>query len=229
MRYATILWDLDGTLLNTLSDLTASANAALTSHGFSACTEAQVRAAVGHGVRNLICRLLPEGEQTPGFAEIYADFRAHYTAHDNVQTQPYPGIPALLRELHRQGVAMAVVSNKPDPAVKALTQAHFGDLLPVALGEQAGMRRKPFPDACEAALRLLRRDQAGAVYIGDSETDVATAKNAGLPLLCVSWGFRSVEALRLAGAQHIVPDAEALRAELFGEAVATSPCKEEPL
>lgn len=211
MQYTTILWDLDGTLLDTLSDLTASANYALAAHGFAVSNEEQVRNAVGHGVRNLICRLLPEGVQTPAFDAVYADFRAHYSANYNVYTKPYPGIPALLQELSRQGCSMAVVSNKPDEAVKALTKAHFGTLLPVAIGDQEGRRRKPFPDGCEAALALLGKDKENAVYIGDSETDIATASNAGLPFLCVSWGFRSEETLRLAGAHRICPDAQALR------------------
>ena len=215
MRYTTILWDLDGTLLDTLSDLAASANHALAAHGFPESTEAQVRNAVGHGVRNLICRLLPDGADTLAFDAVYADFRAHYSANYNVHTKPYPGIPELLRELKSKGTAMAVVSNKPDEAVKALVKAHFGDLLPVALGDREGMRRKPFPDGCEEALRLLGKDNVGAVYIGDSETDIATAKNAGLPLLPVSWGFRSEETLRLAGANMISPDAITLRAHLF--------------
>ncbi len=223
MQYTTILWDLDGTLLDTLSDLTASANYALAAHGFAVSKEEQVRNAVGHGVRNLICRLLPEGVQTSAFDAVYADFRAHYSANYNVYTKPYPGIPALLQELRHRGCAMAVVSNKPDEVVKALTKAHFADLIPVAIGDQEGRRRKPFPDGCAAALALLERDKKNAVYIGDSETDIATASNVGLPLLCVSWGFRSEETLRLAGAQSIFPDVQALRGCLFDERKKESP------
>lgn len=215
MQYTTILWDLDGTLLDTLSDLTASVNHALAAHGFSAVTCEQVRRALGHGVHNLICSLLPDGAQTPAFDAVYADFRAHYSANYNVYTKPYPGIPELLQELKSKGAAMAVVSNKPDEFVKALVKAHFGDLFPAALGEREGIPRKPFPDGCEEALRLLGKGKEHAVYIGDSETDIATAKNAGLPLLCVSWGFREEETLRLAGAQDIFPDVQVLRACLL--------------
>lgn len=207
MKDHAIIWDLDGTLLDTLDDLTASANAALLAHGYAPRTRAEIRRFVGNGVKNLIFRALPPGDH-PDFDAVFADFRAHYAAHCNDQTRPYPGILSMLELLHAQGIPMAVVSNKLDSAVRELCKLHFGGLIDVAVGECDGIRRKPAPDTVCRAMELLgvRR----AVYVGDSEVDVATARNAALPCICVSWGFRTEAELRAAGAQVIVPDADRL-------------------
>lgn len=205
-KYA-IIWDLDGTLLDTLDDLTASTNAALLAHGYAPRTRAEIRRFVGNGVKNLISRALPPGDH-PDFDAVFADFRAHYSVHCNDRTRPYPGILPMLDDLQARGIPMAVVSNKLDAAVRELCALHFGSRIGVAVGECEGVRRKPAPDSVHRAMELLgiRR----AVYIGDSEVDVATARNAGLPCICVSWGFRTEADLRAAGAQVIVSDVDGL-------------------
>lgn len=208
MKYNAIIWDLDGTLLDTLGDLAASVNAALTKNGCPTRTIEEVRCFVGNGVEKLMRRAMPGDGKNVDFPQLFADFRAHYAIHSNDTTAPYPGIMEMLREWKRQGVKMAVVSNKLDSAVKSLCRLHFGDLIDVAIGDREGVRRKPAPDSVLQAMELL--ETSNAVYIGDSEVDVATAKNANLPCICVSWGFRPEETLRQAGAEHIAADAPAL-------------------
>ncbi|MBE6931829.1 MAG: HAD family hydrolase [Ruminococcaceae bacterium] len=208
MKYNAIIWDLDGTLLDTLGDLAASVNAALTKNGCPTRSIDEVRRFVGNGVENLMRRAMPEGREDVEFDRLFADFRAHYALHSNDTTSPYPGVIPALLQLKHQGIKMAVVSNKLDSAVKSLCLLHFGDLIDVAIGEREGVRRKPAPDSVLQAMELL--GTTDAVYIGDSEVDIATAKNAELPCICVSWGFRSEETLRHAGAEKIAPDAEAL-------------------
>lgn len=209
-----IIWDLDGTLLDTLEDLAASTNAALTAHGYSPRSLSEVRAFVGNGVRNLILRALPR-ENCPDFEAVFADFRAHYAAHCNDRTRPYPGILDALRELKAAGIPMAVVSNKLDPAVKALCRLHFGDLLDPAIGEGDGLARKPAPDMVFRALDRLGCTEG--IYVGDSEVDIATAENAGLPAVIVGWGFRPRETLLAAGAPRVIGDVPTLT-ELLKEA-----------
>ncbi len=212
MKHQAIIWDLDGTLLDTLQDLTASVNAALQTQGCPKRTLEEVRSFVGNGVRNLMLRAMPEGREDLDFEALFRAFRAHYAEHDNDATAPYPGVMPLLQALHAKGIAMAVVSNKLDRAVKKLCAAHFGGMIPVAIGDREGVPRKPAPDSVLEAMELL--GAADAIYIGDSEVDIATAKNAGLPCICVSWGFRPEEALRAAGAEEIAPNADALMALL---------------
>ena len=214
MGYRAIIWDLDGTLLDTLQDLTASVNAALLAHGLPVRTRDEVRCFVGNGVEQLMRRAMPEGETDVEFEALFSDFRAHYAAHCNDATAPYPGVMEALKELKERGVFLAVVSNKLDSAVKALCEIHFGDLIGVAIGECRGVRRKPAPDSVQRAMELL--GTTDAVYIGDSEVDIATAKNAGLPCICVSWGFRTEASLREAGAKDIAPDIAALMELLDG-------------
>ena len=211
MKYGTIIWDLDGTLLDTLADLTASTNAALAAFGYPARTLEQIRQVVGNGAANQIRKSLPE--DAPDFEAVLAFYKAHYRAHCCGETKPYPGILEALDALKARGVKMAVVSNKPDAATKALCSLHFGDRLDLAVGECEGVARKPAPDSVHRALALLGgRDP---VYIGDSEVDVVTARNAGLPCICVGWGFRPVQALRDAGATVIAPDIASLMDDLM--------------
>ena len=214
MKYDCVIWDLDGTLLDTLADLTASTNAALAAFGYPPRTLEQLRQVVGNGAANQIRKSLPG--DVPEFDAVLAFYRAHYQAHCNEATRPYPGIPEALDDLKARGVRMAVVSNKPDPATKALCRSHFGDRLDLVLGECEGIRRKPAPDSVLRALDLL--GGSAPVYVGDSEVDIATARNAGIDCICVSWGFRSAETLRDAGAAVIVPDADALLAVLLEDA-----------
>ena len=201
MKYNTILWDLDGTLLNTLDDLTNSFNAAYAAFGYPTHSAETIRATVGNGAQTSVAKLLPGGKENPDFPAVLQAFFDDYAIHGADLTAPYPGIPEALQALREAGVAMAIVSNKMDDAVKSLNQKHFG--FPVAIGESAGVRRKPAPDTVLRALEELHCDRSGCVYIGDSEVDLATAENAGLPCICVAWGFRGREKLEALGAPMV--------------------------
>ncbi len=196
-QYQTMIFDLDGTLLDTLEDLTDAVNAALGMHGYPERTIDEVRSFVGNGVRRLMLLAHPGGEAAPDFEEVLADFKAYYADHSRDKTRPYEGIPETLRTLKQRGVKMAIVSNKFDAAVKELNRIYFGDLIPVAIGENeaAGIRKKPAPDSVFSAMELLGADPETTLYIGDSEVDHETSRQAGLDLILVSWGFRSVSFL----------------------------------
>lgn len=191
-----ILFDLDGTLLDTLGDLHASTNAVLRSFGYPERTIDEVRRFVGNGARVLIQQAVPEGEDHR-VDEVLAAFQSYYAAHCDILTRPYPGIPELLTALGEK-YPLAVVSNKPDRAVKELAKIYFPALY--ARGESADCPRKPAPDMVYAAMKALDADRC--VYVGDSEVDVLTAKNAGVPCIAVTWGFRDVDTLRAAGAEN---------------------------
>ena len=190
-----ILFDLDGTLLDTLQDLTDSTNAALRAFGYPRRTLAQVRRFVGNGAMELIRRAVPEGEDS---APVFAFFQNHYPAHCRIHTAPYPGVAEALQELKAQ-YPVAIVSNKPDVAVKELCAELFPGVY--ALGESRDCPRKPAPDMVRQAMAAIGVDDC--VYVGDSEVDIATAKNAGVPCLTVTWGFRDEPELIAAGAQFL--------------------------
>ena len=215
MGYSTILFDMDGTVLDTLQDLWASTNAVLRELGHPERSLDDIRSYVGNGARNQIRCALPEGSGDDAIDDALSRYRAHYAAHCRDHTKPYPGVVEALRRLKAAGKKLAVVSNKPDAAVRLLNAEHFGALMDVAIGETPTLRRKPAPDTVDAALAALGAEKTGAVYVGDSEVDVATARNAGLPLIAVSWGFRSREALQAAGATTIVDTPEELLALLL--------------
>lgn len=202
-----VIFDLDGTLLNTLQDLCNSTNAALAQFGYPPRTLDEVRRFVGNGVKLLMLRALgiESPQECADFDEIFAAFRAHYALHSNDCTRAYPGVPELLGKLKAAGVQMAIVSNKLDAAVKQLNQIYFKDYISVAIGENeaAGVKKKPAPDTVYAALRELGVSAEDAVYVGDSEVDIATAKNAGLPCLSVTWGFRDRKWLLEHGAERL--------------------------
>ena len=216
MRYKTLIFDLDGTLLNTITDLAAAVNHALTLHGYPTHTEAAILRMVGNGVAVLVARALPEGEENPDYPQVYADFRSYYEAHKADATAPYDGILPMLSALSAAGYPMGIVSNKFDPAVKALAAAFFSDTIHVAVGESETVAKKPAPDAVFVALRELGADAAGAVFIGDSEVDIETARNAGLPCLSVGWGFRTPDELKAKGADHDFMTPEELTEYLLG-------------
>lgn len=204
MRYQTYLFDMDGTLLDTLDDLTAAVNHTLAQYGYPQRTREEVRRGLGSGAVRLMAAMLPQGEDTPEFAAIMRDYKAWYQAHTCVETRPYPGIPELLDALRRQGCKVAIVSNKPHGAACALAARFFPGI--PTFGESPETPRKPAPDMVRHALAALNAESA--VYIGDSEVDVETARNAGLPMIGVAWGFRGRAALAAAGAETIVDAAE---------------------
>ncbi len=201
-RYSTFIFDLDGTLLDTLADLAASVNYALGSCGLPQHTTDDVRRFVGNGVRVLMERAVPQGAQNPLFDTAFATFRQHYLDHSLDTTRPYDGIPQLLAELRQRGCQLAVVSNKFYAATQELCRHFFPDTISVAIGEHEaeGIRKKPAPDTVVEALRQLDVGSEGAVYVGDSDVDVLTARNSGLPCISVLWGFRSRDFLIQHGA-----------------------------
>lgn len=215
MAYKAAIFDMDGTLLNTLDDLAASTNAALAAHGMPLRTTDEVRRFVGNGIPNLIRRAVPAGTDEATQRAVFDTFCAHYAVHDADTTAPYPGIIGLLEHLRAQGVLCAVVSNKGDFAVQALVEHYFDGLFGFAVGEREGIRRKPAPDTVFAALEALGVEPGEAVYVGDSEVDVATAQASGLDCIAVTWGFRSVECLLEAGATTLVSTADDLAAAIL--------------
>ena len=214
MGYTAILFDMDGTLMNTLEDMAASVNATLRALGYGERSREQVRAFVGNGAEMLIRRAMPEGSGEQEIAQALERYREHYAAHCREKTRPYDGIVALLETLHDEGKRVAVVSNKPEGALWTLCDEYFAGLVEVVVGDTPGRRRKPWPDMVEAALKALGAEKKDAVYVGDSEVDVQTGKNAGLPVIAVSWGFRGREALEKAGAERIADTVEQLYGEL---------------
>ena len=208
MKYKAVLFDMDGTLLDTLADMAAAVNHILSVHGYPLRTVEEVRAFVGNGARKLMERSLPPDVTGDAFEALLEEYRQWYEAHACVRTAPYPGVPAVLAALHRAGVRCAVVSNKPDGATRELAARFFPDL--PAFGQRDGIPAKPAPDMVYHALAELGVEASAAAYVGDSEVDVALARNAKLPLIAVSWGFRGREALEEAGAALVVDDAATL-------------------
>lgn len=206
--YSTYIFDLDGTLLDTLGDLAASVNYALQRHGMPRHAVDDIRRFVGNGVRNLIIQSVPDGEADPMFESVLAMFRDHYGRNNAVLTQPYPGITDMLVRLKAGGKNIAVVSNKFDTAVKSLCSHYFGQLVDVAIGEHEGVRRKPAPDTVNEALTLMKADRSTAVYVGDSDVDIVTATNSSLPCISVLWGFRDRDFLLAHGATTFAYTAE---------------------
>ncbi len=207
-KYKTYIFDLDGTLLSTLADLAASTNYALRTHHMPERSLDEVRRFVGNGVKKLMERAIPDGLNNPLFEETFATFRQHYMQHNLDTTQPYPGIMQLLEQLKTEGKNIAVVSNKFYAATRELCRHFFGDLVPVAIGEREDIRKKPAPDTVIEALRELGVDKEGAVYIGDSDVDIMTAKNSGMPCVSVLWGFRDKEFLLEHGATTLISQPE---------------------
>ena len=204
--YNTYIFDLDGTLLDTITDLAASCNYALRTHGMPEHSVDDVRRFVGNGVRKLMERAIPHGAENPDFEATFATFREHYMHHSLDTTQPYPGIPEVLADLKARGCRLAVVSNKMMAATVELCRHFFLDTIEVAIGEHEaeGIRKKPAPDTVFAALRELGVEKDRAVYVGDSDVDVQTAANSGLPCISVLWGFRDRDFLIQHGAKTFI-------------------------
>ena len=238
------IFDLDGTILDTLADLAASTNAALAFHGLSPRTIDEVRQFVGNGIRNLIVRAVcaatgsacnermsaangasdraeavlvctpADRALVPLIDAVHASFTAHYREHCADRTRAYDGISALISALRAAGVRTAVVSNKADYGVQELCERYFPALFDYAVGERDGIRRKPAPDSVRAVMERFNAAPASTVYIGDSDVDIATARNAGVRCISVTWGFRSADFLRTHGATELVSSVEALRSAL---------------
>ena len=200
------IFDLDGTLLDTLGDLAASTNYAMRTHGMPEHSIDDVRRFVGNGVRKLMERAIPGGAANPDFEATFATFRLYYMEHSLDTTKPYEGIPETLAELKRRGCRLAVVSNKMMAATQELCRYFFPDTIEVAIGENEsqGIRKKPAPDTVFAALRKLGVGNGEAVYVGDSDVDIQTAANAGLPCISVLWGFRDRDFLIQHGAKSFI-------------------------
>lgn len=203
-EYSTYIFDLDGTLLNTLNDLAASTNYALRSVSLPEHSVDDVRRFVGNGVRKLMERAIEGGDKNPLFDEAYATFRKHYLEHGLDTTQPYPGIMEMLKELKGRGKRIAVVSNKFYDATQELVRHFFGEYVEVAIGERENIRKKPAPDTVVEAMRMLGVGKENAVYIGDSNVDFNTAKNVGIPCISVLWGFRDKDFLQSIGATTFI-------------------------
>lgn len=201
-QYDTYIFDLDGTLLDTLDDLTAAVNYALRQHGMPEHTREEVRHMVGNGVRLLMVRAVPDGDKNPRFDDAFRTFREYYMEHSLDTTRPYDGIPELLAALCQQGKRVAVVSNKFYAATRELCRHFFADTVEVAIGEHEaeGIRKKPAPDTVIEAFRQLGVSKENAVYVGDSDVDLQTAVNSGLPCISVLWGFRDQAFLEAHGA-----------------------------
>ncbi len=205
--YKTIVFDLDGTLLDTLDDLTDATNAALEKFGLKTRTRDEVRAFVGNGIAKLIERAVGQDGMDKQ-AAVLAEFKRYYAAHCADKTAPYEGILSLLQALQAQGIKTAVVSNKADFAVKSLAKTYFDGLLLAAVGEneEAGIKKKPAPDSLLAVMKQLSANAETTVYVGDSEVDVQTAKNAGVACICVTWGFRDKSYLMEEGGRLFVDE-----------------------
>lgn len=186
IQYDAILFDLDGTLLDTLEDLTDSLNVILVKYGLPQRTYREVRGFLGYGAARLVARAVPEGETHPNFRQILTEYRAYYQAHSNQKTRLYPGVAELLPTLSRQGRKLAIISNKPNESVEALTLSYFQKLVSIAVGDAC----KPNPNIVLSVMSRLGTKPDSTLYVGDSEVDIATAKNAGIACAAVTWGFR---------------------------------------
>lgn len=209
-QYSTYIFDLDGTLLDTLSDLRDATNHALRLSDMPERSLEEIRHSVGNGVRLLIERAVPEGTPAELTDRVFDDFRQYYLVHSMDTTAPYDGIMPMLAELSRRGKRMAVVSNKLHEATNQLVSHFFGQYITVAIGESSGVRRKPAPDTVEEAFRCLGVDKTDAVYVGDSDVDFQTARNSGLPCISVLWGFRDRDFLAGLGADCFIEKPEEL-------------------
>ncbi len=204
MRYKLAVFDMDGTILNTLEDLADSTNYALKANGLPERTIDEVRRFVGNGIRLLIERAVPTDTDKKLTDKVFDTFKEYYKTHCAVKTRPYDGIKDVLLELRKAGCLTAVVSNKADFAVQDLCKDYFDNLFDFAIGEREGIKKKPAPDSVFEVLSKLNVEKDNAVYIGDSDVDFATSVNAGMDVIMVGWGFRDEEFLREKGAKRVI-------------------------
>lgn len=194
-KYDTVIFDLDGTLLNTLEDLADAVNFVMQKNEFPVRTIEEVRLFVGNGIRKLMERAVPKGLSDDAFEKVFEEFRAYYTAHCQIKTKAYDGVLELLESLQAQGYSMAIVSNKNHAAVKELSDIYFKDYIQVSIGQKDGIRKKPAPDTVVQALKELGKTSETSIYVGDSDVDYHTAVNSEMDCALVTWGFRTVEEL----------------------------------
>jgi phosphoglycolate phosphatase len=205
-QFNTVLFDLDGTLLDTLGDLADSVNYVLSRFCFEKRTDDEVKSFIGNGIPTLLRRALPPDADTEICDKALEYFIQYYNKNMTNRTRPYEGIEEMLRTLKGAGFKIGVVSNKKDFAVKELCSYFFGGLIDSALGSTAEDTRKPSPKMVFDTLEVLKSDKESTVYVGDSDTDIQTAKNAGVDMICVGWGYRSIEFLKENGAGKIAAD-----------------------
>lgn len=217
MKYRLAIFDLDGTVLNTLDDLAAALCHALEKNGMPPRTREEVRGMVGNGIRRLCERGVPEGTDSESVDRVYGDFMDYYTVHMYDSTVPYDGVLPLLSRLSACGVRTAVVSNKRDGAVRELCKRFFPAMFDITVGEREGVARKPAPDSVLQVLRSLGYRREEAVYIGDSDVDIQTARAADIDCISVDWGFRDRAFLESSGASVIVSDTSELLSHILGE------------
>ena len=208
MKYNCVIFDLDGTLLDTLGDLRDSVNFALSKNNLPQRTTEEIRAFVGNGIRLLIERSVPENTELSLVDKCFEDFKIHYKANSANLTKAYDGINELLVVLKNRGVKLAVVSNKADFAVKTLVEGYFPNCFDCAVGEKEGVQRKPAPDTVFAVIDELNVNKNEVVYVGDSDVDIETSKNAAIPCISVTWGFRDKKVLEKLCPEYIVDSPE---------------------
>lgn len=204
MKYNTFIFDMDGTILDTLEDLADTMNYCLLSHNMPKRTLPEIKSFVGNGIYKIIERSVPKDIEKSVIDEMFIEFNNYYKDHCSIKTKPYDGIIDIMQKLTESGFNVAVVSNKADYAVKSLCDDYFGKLVKYSVGAKEGQRKKPYPDSVFDALNYFNCDVKDAVYIGDSEVDIETAKNAGIDLILVSWGFRDEGYLKSLGATYII-------------------------
>ena len=201
--YKAVIFDLDGTILDTLNDLANAVNHSLFKFGFPLRTVDEVRQFVGNGIKNLIIRAVPEGTDEQTALSVLDEFKMFYGENSAVETQPYEGIIPCMQMLKQMGIKIAVVTNKAHFAAEPLCTKYFGNLVDVTIGEREGVRKKPHPDSVLEAMEILGVDCSECVYIGDSDVDIETANNSAIPCISVTWGFRGEAFLIESGASYI--------------------------
>lgn len=217
MRYKAVLFDMDGTVLDTLGDLTDAVNHTLREFGMPERSEREIAAFMGNGAARLIGHAVPEGTDAALTGRVLAVYDPWYRSHCRLRTAPYPGILRLMSSLRERGIKLALISNKQDPAVQSLAELYFPGLLESVVGESAAVRRKPDPDAVLTALAAMGAEPEESIYVGDTEVDLETARNAGTDCAAVTWGFRSREQLTDCGAALLFDSAEELGRFLLDE------------
>lgn len=222
-KYDTIIFDMDGTLLNTIEDIADGVNYILKKYGYPEKTCGQIRSYVGNGSERLMEQALPAGCDNPDFEKCLKEYKHYYLENNNNKTSPYEGIMELLEALAQRNYKIAIVSNKNDNNIKSLNKIYFSDYIQTAIGESRDVKRKPAPYMVFNALEELKSNIENSVYVGDSEVDIDTARNAGIVCVSVCWGFRDKEFLKKHGAEYLIDEPYELL-EFLGEENVSMSC-----